>query len=103
MMMARRSRAPTMDPTTIPAMAPPLRPPALCAAAADEELELPVDDGVSAPIELVTGRSTLSQRVSVPEEIQHESVEFGELCEQYEHKLGRLSAKPQLFGSLVTP
>jgi hypothetical protein len=99
-MMARRSKAPTMDPTTMPAIAPPLRPPASCAA---EELELAVDDGVSAPIELVIGRSTLSQRVSVPDEIQHESVEFGELREQYEHKLGRLSAKPQLLGSFSTP
>lgn len=87
----------------MPAIAPPLSPPPLLEPAAAVALELAVDDGVNAPIDVVTGRSTLSHLDSVFEPMQHESVEFGELLAQYEHKLGKLSAKPQLFGSFVTP
>ena len=103
MIRASNSSAPTIEPTTIPAIAPPLNPPPLPATAAAEALELAVDDGVRAPIDVVMGSSTLSHRVSVLEVIQHESVEFGELLAQYEHRLGRLSAKPQLLGSFDTP
>ena len=30
-------------------------------------------------------------------------MELGELAAQYEHKLGKLSLKPQLLGSFITP
>ena len=107
MISASRSRAPTIEPTTMPAMAPPLNPPPLPAAAAavplELALELAVEDGVRAPMDVGMGSSTLSHRVSVFEVIQHESVELGELCAQYEHRLGKLSAKPQLLGSFATP
>ena len=52
---------------------------------------------------MVMGSLTPTQRVSAPEYKQHESVEFGELLEQYEHKLGRFESKPQLLGSFCTP
>jgi hypothetical protein len=83
MMMARSRSAPTIEPTTIPAMAPPLRPPPpLLEPGAAVALELAMDEGDRAPMEVVTGSSTLSHRVSVFDAIQHESVEFGELLEQ---------------------
>jgi hypothetical protein len=88
----------------MPAIAPPVSPPPpLLDPGAAVALELAEDEGDSAPMDVVTGSSTLSHRVPVFDAIQHESVEFGELREQYEHKLGRLSANPQLFGSFSTP
>lgn len=45
------------------------------------------------------GSLTPVHRVSVFEYRQHESVEFGEDAEQYEHSEGRLLANPQLLGS----
>lgn len=44
------------------------------------------------------GKTTPSQRVSVSEKTQHESVAFGELTAQYEHNPPRLDEKPQLSG-----
>jgi hypothetical protein len=52
---------------------------------------------------VVMGSLTPTQRVSAPEYKQHESVAFGELLEQYEHKLGRFESNPQLLGSFCTP
>ena len=52
---------------------------------------------------VVKGNLTPTQRVSAPENKQHESVEFGELLAQYEHKLGRFALNPQLSGSFSAP
>jgi hypothetical protein len=96
MINARRSSAPTMDPMTIPAMAPPLRPLLLPADAAPAP-------AVAAPVAVVvkvvmgcreaeatTGRTTPSQRLVVLEKTQQESVALGELAAQYEHSEPRL-------------
>jgi hypothetical protein len=88
-------------------MAPPLSPPPLLeppAAAAALLLALgPAVVDVIAPMDVVTGSLTFVHRVSVCALTQHESVELGELVAQYEQRLGRLFAKPQLFGSFCTP
>jgi hypothetical protein len=89
----------------MPAIAPPPRPLLLPPGAPDVApgvLEL-VEVGKMLPRDVVTGSLTLEHLVSVLEFAQHESVEFGELAAQYEHKLGRLLLKPQLFGSFWTP
>lgn len=86
---------------TMPAMLPPDNP---CAWGA---LAVALEDGVAVgnrvPIEVVNGSFTPWQRVSVPENRQQESVEFGELAAQYEQRLGRLLLKPQLSGSFNEP
>lgn len=95
-----------MEPTTIPAMAPPDRPPFFPATGTALDVEL--DPGVvpfvnMLPIGVVIGNLTPVHRVSVLEYRQHESVALGEVAEQYEQRLGRLPAKPQLSGSFCTP
>jgi hypothetical protein len=66
-MIAPSSRmAPNIDPTTMPAMAPPDR--AACGwDDAAVELAVAVEEGKMLPIEVVNGRWTFAQRVSVPE------------------------------------
>lgn len=106
MMMAPRMRAaPTREPMTIPAMAPPERPEADPPAAA--ALDVPV--GAAAEVDEnrggmdeVTGRSTPTQRDSTLEFTQHESVEFGELAPQNMQRLCRLVPNPHSLGSLST-
>lgn len=76
----------------MPAIAPPLSPlwlllPAVAAVGLGDDV-----DDVIEPIEVVTGSLTFVHRVSVWAVTQQESVAFGELSEQYEHKLGRLFA-----------
>jgi hypothetical protein len=91
---------------TIPAMAPPLSPPPPLELPAAAALLVALDPDVVdviAPMEVVTGSLTFVHRVSVWALIQHESVALGELRAQYEQRLGRLFAKPQLFGSFWTP
>ncbi|KAK4940126.1 hypothetical protein LTR66_014942 [Elasticomyces elasticus] len=103
----------------MPAICPPVRPglvilfapPAAPVEAAP--VAVAVVDLVAEEVELVnsgarlevaaTGRTTLLQRVSVLEKTQHESVEFGELAAQYEHRPLRLLEKPQSFGSFTKP
>jgi hypothetical protein len=104
-MTARRSSAPSIEPMTIPAMAPPLspEPPRDDPAAAPLVALDPAVDDVIAPMDVVTGNLTFVHRVSACALMQHESVELGELVAQYEQRLGRLFAKPQLFGSFSTP
>lgn len=103
MMAAKSSNAPKMDPTTIPAIWPPLKPlllpPEECPAPV---VGLPVADAVMVTgckdADAIIGSVTPSHRVVVLEKTQHESVAFGELAEQYEHRPERLSVKPQLSG-----
>jgi hypothetical protein len=45
-----------------------------------------------------TGNTTFSHRCSVSENTQHESVELGELDEQYMHKDPKFEVKPQSSG-----
>jgi len=49
-----------------------------------------------------TGSATFSHRCSVSENTQHESVEFGELDEQYMHKDPIFELKPQSSGWFST-
>lgn len=92
MTAARISAAPTSEPTTMPAMAPPESPdperPAPFAAPADVEDGAPDDvlDGNTGGIETVVGRSTPTQRDSTLALTQHESVELTVLSAQKEHK-----------------
>jgi hypothetical protein len=65
-----------MDPTTIPAMAPPDSP--ISAAGVDVADELADDEGKSVPMAVVMGKTTPLQRVSVPANRQQESVAFWE-------------------------
>ncbi len=80
-------RNPSIEPTTIPAIAPPLRPfpspldaPAL-ALLVGEEVGLAVEEKTSA-IEEKTGSVTSWQRPSASEVKQHESVAFSVLARQ---------------------
>lgn len=86
--------APPLSPFLLPAVAPPV----------GVDVLVLVDEVKMLPRELVAvGSLTFEHLVSVPEFTQHESVEFGELAAQYEHRLGRLLLKPQLLGSFWTP
>jgi hypothetical protein len=94
MTAARMSAAPTRDPTTMPAIAPPERPvpefpaPAPAPAVwvgAEEEVEVK-----SGGIDVVVGSSTPSHRVSTLALTQQESVALGELEAQKEQRPGRL-------------
>jgi hypothetical protein len=75
-----------MEPTTMPAIAPPDNPPLFPAAGAALAVELgapePVEFVNILPMAVVTGSLTPAQRVSVFENTQQESVEFGELAAQ---------------------
>lgn len=91
MMSPMRSSAPSKDPMTMPAMAPPLRPadmplferaPAVPVGDAVEEAREDVDEGKRAPIAVVIGNRTLAHRVSVLENKQQESVELGDEAAQ---------------------
>lgn len=94
----------------MPAIAPPLRPLLLFVVAAvlvvavleGEDVDEEVNKGCIEEV-ATTGKTTFAHRVSLSEKTQHESVEFGELEAQYEHKLPVLSEKPQLLGWFVTP
>lgn len=105
MTAARIRAAPTSDPTTIPAMAPPESPdPDRAPPAAG----LPVPDGAGEDVgntggmETVVGRSTPMQRLSTFELTQHELVEFTELSAQYEHSPCKLPEKPHSLASFCT-
>jgi hypothetical protein len=99
--------APTMDPTTIPAMAPPESPepeppcpvpaPAVELGDADDVL-----DGNTGGIDTVVGRSTPTQRDSTLALTQHESVELTVASEQKAHSPCRLLWYPHSLGSFFT-
>jgi hypothetical protein len=94
--------APTSDPMTIPAMAPPERPepppgaaaPAVALGDEDEVLE-----GNTGGIETVVGRSTPTQRASTFALTQQESVELTVLVEQKRHSPCKLPWYPHSLGS----
>jgi hypothetical protein len=90
----------------MPAIAPPDKP--LLFPAAGTALAVEFEPDVVPFVNMLPmgdeiGSLTPAHRVSVFEYRQHESVELGELAEQYEQRLGRLFAKPQLSGSFCTP
>lgn len=107
-MKAQRSRNPMTDPTTIPAMAPPLRPWDLEAAApalallVGEEVGLAVEESRPDIVEK-TGRVTSWHRPWALEVKQQESVPFSVLDRQKLQRLIKLSPNPQLLGSFVSP
>jgi len=92
MIRASRSSAPRMDPTTMPAIWPPLKPLFVEAAAVgvlvpdDVPLIVIVVTIACNDDDAITGSATSSHLVVVFENTQHESVAFGELAPQYEHK-----------------
>lgn len=102
MRSARSRKAPSIDPTTIPAIAPPESPvvrPLLVVAAPDEAD--PVDEEVELEVAVIEekggsedvaamGNTTPEQMPVVFEKTQQESVAFGELAEQYEQRPLRL-------------
>lgn len=89
---ARISAAPTSEPTTIPAMAPPESPGLDWPAPALEDAEgEDVLVGNTGGIEMVVGSSTPEQRDSIFALTQHESVELTVLLAQNEHSPCRLS------------
>lgn len=108
MIRASRSNAPSMDPTTMPAICPPLRPLFVAAAA----VGVLVPDGVPPIVKVVTiacndddaitGSATPAHLSVVFEKTQHESVAFGELAPQYEHSDPRFELYPQSSGSFAT-
>ena len=100
MINARRAIAPRTDPTTIPAICPPLRP---CELFDEFGVALGVPEGKSGGIDVVIGSSTLEQRCSESENRQQESVALGELAAQYVHRPPKLFENPQLSGSFWTP
>ncbi len=109
-MRAQSSRNPRIDPITIPAMAPPLRPLSWPLEPAAPAVELLVGDEVGVAVdesrpEMVekTGRATFWQRPSALDVKQQESVAFSVLARQKLQRPIRLSPKPQLPGSLDSP
>lgn len=94
-----------MEPTTIPAIWPPLRP-----GRAAEVDGLAGDDAPGAAVicdvivigcradEATIGRLTFLQIDVAFEKTQHESVALGELAAQYPHRPPVLPVKPQLSG-----
>lgn len=99
-----RAAAPTIDPITIPAIAPPDRPEGAPAAAA---LVDPVGAAVDVVVKsggmvVVVGSWTPTQRLSTLALTQHESVEFWELVAQNAQRPGRFNEKPHSSGSLST-
>lgn len=108
----RITAAPRTEPTTIPAISPPVNP-ALCDLLV-VSVGLDVGEVVGVDVEdeenrgamddvAMTGKTTPEHLVSVFEKTQQESVAFGELDAQYPQSPLILSAKPQLVGSFVTP
>lgn len=97
---ARMSAAPMIDPTTMPAIAPPERP--ARPLAGEEEGD---DDGDSVGntggMETVVGRSTSVQRVSAFALTQQESVSFNVLPLQKAHSPIKLFSNPHSLGSLL--
>lgn len=88
-MRTRMSSAPTTDPITMPAIAPPDKPrwadwPFAAAAEVPvaEGAPLLVEDGKRGGIDEVVGSVTPAQRFVTFEPIQQESVAFGELAAQ---------------------
>lgn len=81
-------RAPTTEPTTMPAICPPDKPSPLdesCPAAAGDPVAdgvLPVEDGKRGGIEDEGGKVTPVQRFVTSDPTQQESVAFGELAAQ---------------------
>jgi hypothetical protein len=88
MTAARISAAPTSEPTTIPAIAPPERPdPDLAPPAPEVEVgAADVLDGNNGGIDVVVGRWMPWQRCSTLALTQHESVALGELEAQKEQR-----------------
>ena len=76
--------APTTEPTTIPAIAPPERPllPPVPVADDDDGLGLDVEEGNKGGRDVVDGRVTPGHILLTLDAAQHESVEFGELDAQ---------------------
>lgn len=100
--------APTMDPTTMPAICPPVRPPLeLFAPAAvlfeADELFEEFEPGKSGRRGEKGGSCTPTHLLVTFAPTQHESVALGELEAQYPHNPCRLSEYPQLLGSLASP
>lgn len=88
---ARSNAAPTTEPTTMPAIAPPERWwPELPAAAPAVAVGRGEDVGKTGGIDDVSGSRTPSQRFSTSAATQQESVAFAELWPQKEHRPGRL-------------
>ena len=92
-----------MEPTTIPAIWPPVSPRFEAPAAAAPVavlvgVDVTVIDMGRKDAEAMTGSTTSLQRSSVSENTQHESVLFGELEAQNEQRLPKLSAYPQSLG-----
>lgn len=104
MMAARIRAAPTREPTTIPAMAPPESPEPDLFPPDPTEVEVGdaelVEEGNKGGMDVVVGNFTPSQRFSTLAFTQQESVELGELSAQNEHKPGRLDWYPHSAGSL---
>ena len=107
MMSPSSSSAPSTEPMTTPAIWPPVRPRRASAAAGmlvlpddDVALEVCVTDTVTgcSDEDATIGRVTPLHRVVVLENTQQESVEFGEVSEQYEHSPPKFEPKPQLSG-----
>lgn len=98
-----RRAAPSRDPITMPAIAPPDNlEPAPPAPAAD-----PVGVAVAVVVKrggivVVVGSFTPTQRASTSEFTQQESVAFWELVAQKAQRPGRLDEKPHSSGSLST-
>ena len=105
MMAPRMTAAPTMDPMTMPAIAPPDSPePEPPAPAAPD---VPVAAAVVVVVNrggivVVVGSVTPTHLVSALAFTQQESVEFCELVAQNAQRPGKLDEKPHSFGSLST-
>jgi hypothetical protein len=110
MISASSARAPNTAPITMPAICPPVRPRCATAAADVGSLVALLPSPVVRVVTIcdndddaITGSATFSHRCSVSENTQHESVEFGELDEQYEHRDPRFELNPQSSGWFATP
>lgn len=96
MTAARISAAPTIEPTTIAAIAPPESPEPDLLVPAAAPADVPVGaaedvlEGNKGAIDVVVGRCTSAQRDSTLALTQHESVELGELEPQNEQRPCRL-------------
>jgi len=106
MTRARIRAAPTSEPTTIPAIAPPDRPDPVLPVPPVTGAEVPVgateeDDGNRGAMEVVVGRWTPTHLGSTFEFRQQELVSFKVLVLQNEHKPCKLDWKPHSAFSLT--
>lgn len=103
MIKASSSSAPRIEPTTIPAIWPPLSP--LFVAAAAVGVLVPDAPPVVMVVTIgcndddaITGSATSAHLSVVLEKTQHESVALGELAPQYEHSDPRFGPYPHSSG-----